>query len=513
MQNKQFILFVSGLDKNVKEADLHKLFAEYPVSYIKIAKDHQTKESFGYAFIGIKNSSSKAEEAINKFNYQKIPGFKKTIKVCWYNMDRTASKHREDLNVFVKKIPKEVTHKDFHDYYSRFGNINSLKIAEDDEGESLGYGFVLFEKVEEADKAISETDGKEFFGKKLWVGKFIKNRPKKPIEFNNLYVKNIPKEYSEDKIKEIFSKYGELGSCLIKSPKTEVDDKMPEEKKLQILNHKFAFICYKKPDSAKKALDEVPFFKLNDTAYNKKLNEVCEKLSKNKKIGDKLSEEHRYRFPVFLIENYKLEEIFNEKDESELENAIAKFNETLKEYDGVYILKDKTDRMECCQALKKTERERKAKLIYEKIKKAIKEKYRFCNLYVKNLPDDFNDTKLREIFEPFGSIKSCKTVKKELVTSYLGIKRSVKVFGYVCFNDKESAHAAKKGLEHKVIGTNKLYVDYHQSKSERNEFLKLNMINKSQKRPGKINDMMNPMGPNIRHMPQSKFIYKYLINL
>ena len=45
MQNKQYILFVSGLDKNVKEADLHKLFTEYPVSYIKIAKDHQTKES------------------------------------------------------------------------------------------------------------------------------------------------------------------------------------------------------------------------------------------------------------------------------------------------------------------------------------------------------------------------------------------------------------------------------------------------------------------------------------
>ena len=40
MQNKQYILFVSGLDKNVKESDLHKLFTEYPVSYIKIAKDH-----------------------------------------------------------------------------------------------------------------------------------------------------------------------------------------------------------------------------------------------------------------------------------------------------------------------------------------------------------------------------------------------------------------------------------------------------------------------------------------
>ena len=34
----------------------------------------------------------------------------------------------------------------------------------------------------------------------------------------------------------------------------------------------------------------------------------------------------------------------------------------------------------------------------EKIKKSIREKFKLCNLYVKNLPDDFNDEALREIF-------------------------------------------------------------------------------------------------------------------
>ena len=154
MQNKQYILFISGLDKNVKEADLHRLFNEYPVSYIKIAKDHTSKESFGYAFIGIKNSPNKAEEALNKFNYTKIPGYKKTMRICWYNIDRTGVKNRENSNVFVKKIPKEVTHKDFDEYFSKFGNIVSLKIAEDEEGESLGYGFVMYENDEDAQKAI-----------------------------------------------------------------------------------------------------------------------------------------------------------------------------------------------------------------------------------------------------------------------------------------------------------------------------------------------------------------------
>ena len=49
---RQSILFVNGLDKKVNENMLYQLFNEYSVSYIKIAKDHITRESFGYAFIG-----------------------------------------------------------------------------------------------------------------------------------------------------------------------------------------------------------------------------------------------------------------------------------------------------------------------------------------------------------------------------------------------------------------------------------------------------------------------------
>ena len=53
--NRQSILFLNGLDKKANENMLYHLFNEFPISYIKIAKDHQTRESFGYAFIGFKN--------------------------------------------------------------------------------------------------------------------------------------------------------------------------------------------------------------------------------------------------------------------------------------------------------------------------------------------------------------------------------------------------------------------------------------------------------------------------
>lgn len=52
---RQSILFISNLDKAANETLLYQLFNEFPVSYIKIAKDHATRESYGYAFVGFKN--------------------------------------------------------------------------------------------------------------------------------------------------------------------------------------------------------------------------------------------------------------------------------------------------------------------------------------------------------------------------------------------------------------------------------------------------------------------------
>ena len=171
---KQSILFINGLDKTVNENMLYQLFNDYSVSYIKIAKDHNTRESL--------NFRSKLEN-----------------------------------NIFVKKIPKEVTAKEFDEYFRKFGNIVSAKLAEDEEGESMGYGFVLYDSEEGAKKAIQECHGKEWKGKKLFVAQFQKNRPKQAPKYNNIYVRNIPKSWSEDDIKKYFSKYGEIGKMISKN--------------------------------------------------------------------------------------------------------------------------------------------------------------------------------------------------------------------------------------------------------------------------------------------------------
>ena len=71
--------------------------------------------------------------------------------------------------------------------------------------------------------------------------------------FNNIYVKNIPDTWDEEKLREVFSKYGPIYS--LKMMTTKKDEQSPESK--------FAFVCFYDPAnnevgpiSAAKAIDQ-----------------------------------------------------------------------------------------------------------------------------------------------------------------------------------------------------------------------------------------------------------------
>ena len=486
---RQSILFINGLDKKVNENMLYQLFNEYNVSYIKIAKDHITRESFGYAFIGFKNKV-KAEQALQNLNYTRL--CQKTLRISWYNREPNNFRNHPENNIFVKNISKEITPREFDEYFKKYGNIISAKIAEDEEGESMGYGFVLYDKEESAKKAIAECHGKIWKNKKIYVCQFQKNRPRKPLRYNNLYVRNIPKNWSEEDVKNYFSKFGEISSMLVKSPDPEkLNKNLPEEKRKNILDHKYAFVCYKSLDGpAENAVAKVPYLKLSDESYNNKMEEYAEILRKQN-----VKEENVYKCACYIDENNLSDKI---NIPHELNKIIDDFNKLIDDNDGEYLIKDKSNRIYCCQALKRSERDKKLKRLYERIKRKIKEKYKFCNLYVKNLPSDFTNEKLVELFGKYGPIRSAKIVKNEISSNFLFAKKTIRVFAYVCYYEPSKAQEAKQELKNKALTINgpRLYVDYHQTKEERTQFLKLRLIKESEKRRNML--FQNPQ--NFRNM-------------
>jgi polyadenylate-binding protein len=103
---------------------------------------------------------------------------------------------------------------------------------------------------------------------------------------------------------------------------------------------------------------------------------------------------------------------------------------------------------------------------------------KFTNVYIKNFGDSFDDEKLKTLFDGYGNIVSAKVMA--------GDGKS-KGFGFVSFEDAETAQRAVDELNGKDIDGRELYVGRAQKKAERQaelkekfERMKLERINRYQ---------------------------------
>lgn len=64
-------------------------------------------------------------------------------------------KFDERANVLIKNLDKEVTQEQLFNKFKEFGKILSAKLEKFNNGESRGFAYIQFEKVEDADNAIA----------------------------------------------------------------------------------------------------------------------------------------------------------------------------------------------------------------------------------------------------------------------------------------------------------------------------------------------------------------------
>lgn len=72
--------------------------------------------------------------------------------------------------MYVGNIPYNATEEDLKGLFSEYGEIESLKIIQDQfTDRSKGFGFIEMVNEEDAKKAIATLNGKDFMGKSLNV--------------------------------------------------------------------------------------------------------------------------------------------------------------------------------------------------------------------------------------------------------------------------------------------------------------------------------------------------------
>mmetsp|Transcript_19518 Transcript_19518/g.28495 ORF Transcript_19518/g.28495 Transcript_19518/m.28495 type:complete len:710 (+) Transcript_19518:230-2359(+) len=468
-------LYVGDLANEVNEGLLFEIFnAVGPVSSIRVCRDAVTRRSLGYAYVNF-HQMADAERALDTMNFSDINA--KPCRIMWSQRD--PSLRRSGVgNIFVKNLNESIDNKQLYDTFSLFGNILSCKVVTDREsGSSKGYGYVHYETAEAAHAAIEKLDGMLIDGQEVQVGEFM-SRSTRPgqSDFTNLYVKNIPYEWDDDKLNEEFSKFGEVVSAVVTvGIRNKRRAKKAAVAKEEANNDAEPTPAESKEGDDKEVEETIPAADADKEVEAEETTEVAEPEEEKKRVS------LGFGF-VNFVEHDAAVIAIEELNRKELETIID--GETIKQ--ELYV----------GRAQKKSERERELRAKFEAEKMDRISKFQGVNLYVKNLDENVTDDMLRDEFATMGTITSAR-VMKDLKTD-----RS-KGFGFVCYSTPEEATRSVNEMNGKLIGNKPIFVALAQRKEVRRAQLEAQHQRGSGSGPG--NSMMRsgnmgPMYPNMGPM-------------
>ncbi|XP_011302731.1 ELAV-like protein 3 isoform X8 [Fopius arisanus] len=153
------------------------------------------------------------------------------------NLGQT-SQEESKTNLIVNYLPQTMTQEEIRSLFSSIGEVESCKLIRDKvtevttalsvagdslspgqfsfdvtdscgiSGQSLGYGFVNYQRPEDAEKAINTLNGLRLQNKTIKVS--YARPSSEAIKGANLYVSGLPKNMTQQDLENLFSPYGRI---------------------------------------------------------------------------------------------------------------------------------------------------------------------------------------------------------------------------------------------------------------------------------------------------------------
>ncbi|KAK8916135.1 Polyadenylate-binding protein 2 [Platanthera zijinensis] len=224
-------IFIKNLDKAIEHKALQETFSVFgSILSCKVATD-ASGQSKGYGFVQFEQEEA-AQNAIEKLNGMCLNDKPVYVGPFLRRMERENTPDQAKFNnVFVKNLAESTSEDDLVKVFGYFGKITSLIVMRERDGKSKCFGFVNFENPDDAARAVNELNGKKFDEKEWYVGKAqkksdremeLKGKLEPSIKENvekyqglNLFLKNLDDNIGDEKLKELFSKFGTITSCKV----------------------------------------------------------------------------------------------------------------------------------------------------------------------------------------------------------------------------------------------------------------------------------------------------------
>ncbi|XP_037097448.1 polyadenylate-binding protein 4 isoform X1 [Syngnathus acus] len=253
-------VFIKNLDKSIDNKALYDTFSAFGnILSCKVVCDENGSK--GYAFVHFETQDA-ADRAIEKMNGMLLNDRKVFVGRFKSRKEREAelgAKAKEFTNVYIKNFGDDMNDEHLKELFDKYGKTLSVKVMTDPTGKSRGFGFVSYEKHEDANKAVEDMNGTDLNGKTVFVGRAQKKMErqaelKRKFEMLkqerisryqgvNLYIKNLDDTIDDEKLRKEFSPFGSITSTKV----------MLEEGR----SKGFGFVCFSSPEEATKAVTEM----------------------------------------------------------------------------------------------------------------------------------------------------------------------------------------------------------------------------------------------------------------
>ncbi|CAD8082937.1 unnamed protein product [Paramecium primaurelia] len=156
-EQQKNIIYIENLDKVITEDFLFHQFKQFgDISIIKLKRDKYNNISSGQALITFSDAES-AEKARQTLDNQKL--INNIIKVKPYVNLNEAEKN---ANIYMKNLPKNVKVEELEQEFQKYGNILSIDVRKDSKGNCLNYGYIQFQKKDDAQLFLEQMQKNSF---------------------------------------------------------------------------------------------------------------------------------------------------------------------------------------------------------------------------------------------------------------------------------------------------------------------------------------------------------------
>jgi len=365
--------------------------------------------------------------------------------------------------IYVGDLQTDVSEGLLFEIFKRIGPVQSIRVCRDSlTKRSLGYAYVNFVNIQDAQRAIDTLNNTQIKGKPCRVMFSIRDPSIRKSGKGNIFIRNLDTIIKPKELHDTFSQFGNIISCKVATyPNGE--------------SKGLGYVHFENPENAAKAIEIV-----NNKRIGEKTVAVCEFVPRHE----------RQKRAETTWTNVFVKNLDNEIDEKQIEDLFRPFgnitsrivmrndrgnfgfvnfqshemaDRAVKEMNG-YIYKNRT--LYVSRAQKRSERETILRKEYEMKRRERIRQFQGLNLYVKNIEEQITEDKLRKEFEPYGTITSIKIMTNDRGNS--------KGFGFVCYSTQQEAQRAitEIGKNRILPGCSKpLYVAIHEPREIRHQRL------------------------------------------